>query len=34
MLYINIDAEIVYFICKEELEKLENYIKEIKKEIK
>ena len=32
--YINLDAEIVYFICKEELDKLELNIKKLEKETK
>jgi uncharacterized protein with HEPN domain len=32
--YINLDAEIVFYICKNELEKLEIYIKELKKKVK
>jgi len=31
--YIDIDAEIVYYICKDKLNELENYIKKIEKEL-
>ena len=32
--YINLDAEIVYFICKEKLDELENYVKKLENLIK
>ena len=32
--YINLDAEIVYFICNEKLDELENYIKQLENILK